>query len=98
MYDKVNNLRIEVTINNPRDFKILKTKEIPRDGKMVETKQWVPMGKSIANLYRYAEISRSIIKRYLAAIPEISLDKVPEKEIIGPFRTQRGGRAEIHRV
>lgn len=82
MYDKGNNLRIEVTINNPRDFKILKTKEIPRDGKMVETKQWVPMGKSIANLYRYAEISRSIIKRYLAAIPDISLDKVPEKEIM----------------
>lgn len=27
MYDKGNNLRIEVTINNPRDFKILKEKE-----------------------------------------------------------------------
>lgn len=24
MYDKGNNLRIEVTINNPRDFKVLK--------------------------------------------------------------------------
>ena len=28
MYDKGNNLRIEVTINNPRDFKILKEKLI----------------------------------------------------------------------
>ena len=27
MYDKGNNLRIEVTINNPKDFKVLKEKE-----------------------------------------------------------------------
>lgn len=27
MYDKGNNLQIEVTINNPKDFKIPKTKE-----------------------------------------------------------------------
>lgn len=81
MYDKGNNLRIEVTINNPRDFKVLKTKESSPDGEGLPKKQWVPMGKSIANLYRYAEVSRSIIKRYLAAMPDITLDKVPEKEI-----------------
>ncbi len=82
MYDKGNNLRIEVTINNPKDFKILKTLEKPRNGEMIQEKKWVPMGKSIANLYRYVEISKSIIKRYLAAIPDISLDKVPQKEIM----------------
>lgn len=53
MYDKRNNLRIEVTINNPKDFKVLKEKE----------KIWVPMGKSISNLYRYVEISKSITKK-----------------------------------
>lgn len=82
MYDKGTNLRIEVTINNPRDFKVLKTTEKPQDGDMVQVKKWVPMGKSIANLYRYAEISKSIIKRYLAAIPDVSLDRVPQKEIM----------------
>ena len=51
------------------------------NGKIVETKKWVPMCKSIANLYRYAEISRSIIKRYIEALPEIDLSKVPVKEI-----------------
>ena len=40
------------------------------------------MGKSIANLYRYVEISRAITKRYLAAMPEVGTGKVPEKEIM----------------
>lgn len=81
MYDKGNNLRVEVTINNPKDFKILKEKEKVQGGKLIQTKEWTPMGKSIANLYRYAEISRTIIKRYLSAMPDIPMEKVPEKEI-----------------
>lgn len=83
MYDKGNNLRIEVTINNPKDFKIPKEKEKVQGGKIVPSIEWVPMGKSIANLYRYAEISRSITKRYLAAVPDIPMDKVPQKEVMG---------------
>lgn len=82
MYDKGNSLRIEVTINNPKDFKIPKEKRKVENGKLIQTKEWAPMGKSIANLYRYAEISRSIIKRYLTAMPDIPMDKVPEKEIL----------------
>jgi len=81
MYDKGNNLRIEVTINNPSDFKVLKTIETMEGGEIVQTKKWVPMGKSVANLYRYAEISRAIIKRYIEALPVIDLDKVPVKDI-----------------
>ena len=81
MYDKGNNLRIEVTINNPRDFKVLKTNETMEGGEIVQTKKWVSMGKSVANLYRYAEISRAIIKRYIEALPVIDLDKVPVKDI-----------------
>lgn len=81
MYDKGNNLRIEVTINNPKDFKVLKIKENNETGEVIETKEWVPMGKSIANLYRYVEISKSIIKRYIEALPEINIDEVPMSEI-----------------
>jgi hypothetical protein len=81
MYDKGNNLRIEVTINNPRDFKILKTVEIMEEDKIVQTKKWVPMGKSIANLYRYVEICKSIIKRFIEALPIPDMDKIPTKEI-----------------
>ena len=80
MYDKGNNLRAEVTINNPKGFKIPKGKEKVKDGKMASSIEWVPMGKGIANLYRYVETSKAIIKRYLAAMPDISMGKVPEKE------------------
>lgn len=81
MYDKGNNLRIEVTINNPKDFKVLKTKENDETGEIIETKEWVPMGKSISNLYRYVEISKSITKRYIDALPDINVDEVPLKDI-----------------
>ena len=76
MYDKGNNLRIEVTINNPKDFKVLKERErIIEHKEKIKEKVWTPMGKSISNLYRYVEISKSIIKRYIEALPDIDLDK-----------------------
>ena len=81
MYDKGNNLRIEVTINNPKDFKVLKIKENDETGEVVETTEWVPMGKSISNLYRYVEISKNITKRYIEALPDINTDEVSLKEI-----------------
>ena len=80
MYDKGNNLRIEVTINNPKDFKILKSEVDKTTGEVTETKKWVPMGKSVANLYRYVEISKSITSRYINALPQIDTDKVPVNE------------------
>jgi hypothetical protein len=81
MYDKGNNLRIEVTINNPRDFKILKHETDEETGEVKEAKKWTPMGKSIANLYRYVEISKAIISRYINALPDIDEDKLPLKAI-----------------
>ena len=76
MYDKGNNLRIEVTINNPKDFKVLKERErIIEHKEKIKEKVWTPMGKSISNLYRYVEISKAIIKRYIEALPDIDLDK-----------------------
>ena len=68
MYDKCSVLRIETTINNPREFKI-KGIVHHRDG--TETKQWKPMGKSISNLYRYAEIAKTCNKRFLDAMVDI---------------------------
>ena len=82
MYDKGNNLRIEVTINNPKDFKVLKEKEVIINHEKIETeKEWIPMGKSISNLYRYIEISKSVTKRYIEALPEVDIEKLPLKEI-----------------
>ncbi|MCL1790890.1 MAG: hypothetical protein FWG40_05960 [Peptococcaceae bacterium] len=81
MYDKGNNLRIEVTINNPRDFKVLKPELDKESGEVTESKKWVPMGKSIVNLYRYAEICKAMISRYINALPDIDADKLPVKAV-----------------
>lgn len=62
MYDKYSVLRVETTINQPREFKVYKKGEDEKPGK------WVPMGKSIANLYRYAEVSKASNQRYLDAV------------------------------
>ena len=47
MYDKCSVLRIETTINDPREFKVFGTVR-HHDGS--ESQQWKPMGKSISNL------------------------------------------------
>ena len=68
MYDKCSVLRIETTINNPREFKVYADVH-HRDGKV--SKRWKPMGKSICNLYRYAEVSKICNERFIDAMTDI---------------------------
>jgi hypothetical protein len=77
MYDKHTILRIETTINNPKAFKIYKTVE--RKGK--KTKAWVPMGKAVSNLYRYAQIARSANRKYLNSLAMVDQAKNLSKQI-----------------
>ena len=77
MYDKYSIIRVEVTINNPREFKIYK--EVTRKGEKVM--EWVPMGKSIANLYRYAQVSLAANKRYIEALANAGFKQESIKEI-----------------
>jgi hypothetical protein len=64
MYDKYSVLRVETIINDPYEFKTYK--EVKRKGK--SQMEWVPMGKSVANIYRYAEVSKASNLRYLNAL------------------------------
>ena len=91
MYDKCSVLRIETTINNPREFKVFGT-ICHRDG--TESKQWKPMGKSISNLYRYAEISKACNQRFLDAMTDIVPMKSVQEEIgkICSGKTVKGKR------
>lgn len=68
MYDKCSVLRIETTINDPREFKVYATVN-HSDG--TESKEWKPMGKSISNLYRYAEVAKACNGRFLDAMTDI---------------------------
>ena len=75
MYDKANVLRIETTVNNANAFRI-------RNPKPQGKKKWVPMGKNISNLYRYAEVTRKCNERYLDSLAALDnnnkLDKALE--------------------
>jgi hypothetical protein len=59
-YDKANVLRVEVTINDPTQFRVLRIK----NGHRV----WCPMRKGVANLHRYFEVGRAANERYLEAL------------------------------
>jgi len=69
MYDKASVLRIETTINDPKEFKVYKQVHSREFGFI---KRWIPMGKSISNLYRYAEISKAVNYRYIRALNDIN--------------------------
>lgn len=78
VYDKCSVLRIETTINNPREFKVFGTVR-HRDG--TESQQWKPMGKSISNLYRYAEVSKACNQRFIDAMTDIVPVRSVQQEI-----------------
>ncbi len=70
MYDKYSCLRIETTINDPYEFRVWKYKYNEDTGETIEgSGHWIPMGKCISNLYRYAEVSKATNLRYINALP-----------------------------
>lgn len=64
-YDKGTVLRIETTINNPREFKVLR-RHTDRKGR--RSWRWLPMCKGVAHLWRYAQVARQSNGRYLEAL------------------------------
>ena len=69
IYDKQGSiLRIETTINEPRDFKVYRPKEGQPDGPC----DWRRMRKGIADLHRRARVSDASNKRYLDALASLN--------------------------
>lgn len=91
IYDKCSVLRIETTINDPHEFKVFGTVR-HRDG--TKSKQWKPMGKSISNLYRYAEVSKACNQRFIDAMVDIVPVRSVQQEIgtICSGKTVKGKR------
>lgn len=72
MYDKQESvLRIETTINDPRDLKVFRPKEGDPDGK----KDWLVLRKGVADLHRRAEVSQRSNERYLEALAAVEHDQ-----------------------
>jgi hypothetical protein len=67
MYDPANILRIETTVNNPREFRVLRVLET-KTGKQ---RRWLPMGKGVANFWRYAQVGQLANARYLEALAHV---------------------------
>jgi len=65
MYDKYALvLRVETVINNPREFRVRRSRIREGRREMV----WCPMNKGVINLYRYREVSLAANGRYLEAL------------------------------
>jgi hypothetical protein len=78
MYDKYSVLRIETTINNSREFKILITDETIRGEKK---RRWKYMNKGVANMWRYYQVATSANNRYLEALSHVKCKGEVSKEL-----------------
>ena len=68
MYNKQGSvLRVETTINDPRDLKVYRAKE----GDEAGAKDWRRLRKGVADLHRRAEVSQKANERYLEAMAAV---------------------------
>jgi hypothetical protein len=68
MYDKAGSvLRVETTIAQTRDFKVLRPANDVDEGKL----EWKPLRKGVADLHRRAEVSQRSNERYLDALAAV---------------------------
>jgi hypothetical protein len=68
MYDKGSVLRVELTINDPNDFRVYRPKEGDADG----PKAWRPLRTGVADLHRRAHVSQAANERYLEALATVT--------------------------
>src|SRR5690349_7124172 len=66
-YDHANVFRVETTLNNPREFKVLRSAP---DG---QEPRWCAMTKGVANFWRYAEVAWAANGRLLEALARVPL-------------------------
>lgn len=68
MYDKDSVLRVETTINNPREFKVFRpTNEEAGTG----SRRWCPLNKGVAFLWRHFQVGAAANNRYLSALAQV---------------------------
>jgi len=81
MYDKQgNDLRVETTMDNVRDFKVFRRPE----GQPQAPQAWRPLRKGIADLQRRAHLSKASNQRYLDALAAIDTSRTI-RELITPL-------------
>jgi hypothetical protein len=66
-YNKSNNLRVESTVNLPKDFKVYRPREGDEDGKSA----WRPLRQGVADLHRRSQVCQAANNRYLDALAAV---------------------------
>jgi len=97
MYDKAGRvLRVETTIGNPAEFKVLR----PRQRARRRTLAWQPLRKGVADLHRRAAVSQRANERYLDALAAVE-DSTPLHQLldqVGRRVRYRGRRVRALRI
>ena len=84
-YDKGSVLRVEATINEPREFQSFRGAENnPRS-----PKQWRILRRSVADFYRRAEVSRAATERHLMALASVHVQTPLKQQAAGVCRPVR---------
>lgn len=89
MYDKAHTergsvLRVEMTMNNEKAFRVYRCKEGEPDGK----KDWKRMRRGLADLHRRGEISQKVNERYLDALAGVD-DSARLHQILEPIEKRQ---------
>jgi hypothetical protein len=80
MYDKAGSvLRVETTIGNTKDFKVLRPPPDDPDGPL----EWRPLRKGVADLHRRAQVSQRSNEAYYDAL-SAATDSTPAAEVFDP--------------
>jgi hypothetical protein len=79
LYDYLNVLRPETTINNPNGFRVYRTSENDPDGAL----SWRLLRHGVADLHRRAQVSQAANERYLDALAGVAETKTV-KELAEP--------------
>jgi len=92
MYDKEGSvLRVETTVNNPRDMKVYRCGEGDSEGQYT----WRYMRKGVVDLKRRAEVSQGCNARYYAALASLGTS-TPLGELIAPIcRPSKLGQSRV---
>jgi hypothetical protein len=80
LYDHLNVLRPETTINEPKGFRVYRTAQNDPDGEM----KWRILRRNVADLHRRAQVSQAANERYLEALAGVTETKTV-KELIEPL-------------
>jgi hypothetical protein len=94
MYDKHSVLRIETTINKPREFKVVRIRKAS-DGRT--SRRYMAMRKTVSDLWRFLQVGSAANKRYLEALAHVQpkgkavnqLDRLCQTRIVNGKRHAR---------